>query len=154
MKFRFLALVVVATMAGVASAHVLKPISEPIGALPPSSVQSQSRSLALPPKVSALPVRSAVASDATRQPIPLLLAARRPVVPDVETAWDPVSMDTKAAPAGKMTETAAKAAMEADGYKGVRVLSQGPDGVWSASALRGQTEVRLSVNSTGDVSAD
>ncbi|MDI1284507.1 MAG: hypothetical protein PSV46_08925 [Reyranella sp.] len=152
MKFKFLALALVATIAGATSAQVLKPIPEPAGALPPS--ESQRRSLAIPAKVSAAPVRSAVASDVTRPPVPLLLAARRAVVPAIEAALDPVPMNTDAAPPGKMTGAAAKAAMEADGYKGIRALSQGPDGVWSASALRGQTEVRLSVNSTGNVSAN
>jgi hypothetical protein len=52
-----------------------------------------------------------------------------------------------------MSETAAKAAIEADGYKGVRALARGSDGVWRASALRGQTEVLLSVSPTGSVSA-
>jgi hypothetical protein len=53
-----------------------------------------------------------------------------------------------------MSATAAKAAIEADGYKGVRALVRGSDGVWKASALRGQTEVLLSVSPTGGVSAN
>ena len=53
-----------------------------------------------------------------------------------------------------MSEAAAKAAIEADGYKGVRALARGSDGVWKASALRGQTEVQLSVGPTGSVSAN
>ena len=53
-----------------------------------------------------------------------------------------------------MSATAAKAAIEADGYKGVRALARGADGVWKASALRGQTEVLLSVSPTGGVSAN
>jgi hypothetical protein len=57
------------------------------------------------------------------------------------------------APPGNMSEAAAKAAIEADGYKGVRALARGSDGVWKASALRGQTEVLLSVGPTGSVSA-
>jgi hypothetical protein len=154
MKFRFLALALVATMAGVAGMYILKPAPESIGALRPAGVQLQPRSVAVPPKVSAVPLRSAVASDAARPPVPLLLALRRPVVPAVEAASEPFPMNTDAAPPGKMTGTAAKAAMEADGYKGVRALSEGPDGVWTASALRGQIEVRLSVNSTGNVSAN
>ena len=53
-----------------------------------------------------------------------------------------------------MSEAAAKAAIEADGYKGVRALARGSDGVWKASALRGGTEVLLSVGLTGRVSAN
>ena len=54
-------------------------------------------------------------------------------------------------PAG---EKAARAAIEADGYKGVTVLRKGANGVWHASALRGKTTVMLRVDSSGSVSAD
>jgi hypothetical protein len=53
-----------------------------------------------------------------------------------------------------MSEAAAKAAIEADGYKGVRALARESDGVWKAIALRGQTEVTSSVGPTGSVSAN
>jgi hypothetical protein len=52
-----------------------------------------------------------------------------------------------------MTEASAKAAIEADGYKGVRARTRESNGVWNASALRGQAEVLLSVGPTGSVSA-
>lgn len=47
-------------------------------------------------------------------------------------------------------ENAARAAVEADGYKNVRIVSKG-DGVWRAKALRGKTEVLLIVDSNGSV---
>ena len=50
-------------------------------------------------------------------------------------------------PAG---ENAARAAIEADGYRSVRIVSKG-DGVWHAKALRGKTEVLLIVDSNGSV---
>ena len=59
--------------------------------------------------------------------------------------------DGSADPAG---EKAARAAIEADGYKGVTVLRKGANGVWHASALRGKTTVMLRVDSSGSVSAD
>jgi hypothetical protein len=59
--------------------------------------------------------------------------------------------ETSADPAG---ENAARAAIEADGYKGVKVLRKGANGVWYASALRGKTTVMLTVDSGGSVSAD
>ncbi|MCA0304988.1 MAG: hypothetical protein LCH95_21485 [Proteobacteria bacterium] len=49
---------------------------------------------------------------------------------------------------------AARAAAEADGYRGVRVLRRGPDGSWRASGLRGRTTVMLTVDASGSVSAD
>ena len=65
--------------------------------------------------------------------------------------FDPARL--AAEPPSKMTEMTAKAAIEADGYKGVRALSRGPDGVWKAWARRGETDVMVRVDSTGDVSA-
>lgn len=59
--------------------------------------------------------------------------------------------ETSADPAG---ENAARAAIEADGYKGVKVLRKGANGVWHASALRGKTTVMLTVDAGGSVSAD
>lgn len=59
--------------------------------------------------------------------------------------------DASSDPAG---EKAARAAIEADGYKGVTVLRKGANGVWHASALRGKTTVMLTVDGSGSVSAD
>jgi hypothetical protein len=59
--------------------------------------------------------------------------------------------ETSSDPAG---EKAARAAIEADGYKGVTVLRKGANGVWHASALRGKTTVMLTVDGSGGVSAD
>lgn len=59
--------------------------------------------------------------------------------------------ETSADPAG---ENAARAAIEADGYRGVKVLRKGANGVWHASALRGKTTVMLTVDAGGSVSAD
>jgi hypothetical protein len=59
--------------------------------------------------------------------------------------------ETSPDPAG---ENAARAAIEADGYKGVKVLRKGANGVWHASALRGKTTVMLTVDASGGVSAD
>jgi hypothetical protein len=59
--------------------------------------------------------------------------------------------ETASDPAG---EKAARAAIEADGYKGVTVLRKGTNGVWHASALRGKTTVMLTVDGSGSVSAD
>lgn len=52
------------------------------------------------------------------------------------------------------SEAKAKAAIEADGYKGVTVLRKSQNGVWHAKALRGKTEVMLTVDASGSVAAD
>jgi hypothetical protein len=153
MKFRFLALGLLATTASVASAHVFVPLPARTAALARSTEQSRPPLMALPTHESALPARSAPSLDATRPPVPVLFAHRRSFVPANEAAstLSPSVADT--ARPGNMSEAAAKAAIEADGYKGVRALARVSDGVWKASALRGQTEVLLSVGPTGSVSA-
>ena len=53
-----------------------------------------------------------------------------------------------------LDKKAAKAAIEADGYKRANVLGKGADGSWRAKAYRGSTEVQLTVDGTGRVSVD
>lgn len=98
---------------------------------------------------------------AGRPPVPLLLtnrpapianagamemASRDPTPP----AAGAVSPDLKGA---KAQDGFAKTAIELDGYKGVKGLTQGDDGVWRGRALRGLTEVAISVDASGNVSA-
>ena len=104
------------------------------------------------------------ASVETRQaPVPFQLKPRPPVnlppVADKDKATEAKVTgqagdkpgETFADPAG---ENAARAAIEADGYKSVKVLRKGANGVWHASALRGKTTVMLTVDASGGVSAD
>jgi hypothetical protein len=104
------------------------------------------------------------ASVETRQaPVPFQPKPRPPVnlppVADKDKATEAKATgqagdkpgETSADPAG---ENAARAAIEADGYKGVKVLRKGANGVWHASALRGKTTVMLTVDASGGVSAD
>jgi len=51
----------------------------------------------------------------------------------------------------QFSETAVRASIQADGYKGVQVLRKGVNGVWHAKAMRGTTEVLLVVDSSGNV---
>ena len=155
MKIRFLALGLLAMIASVASAHVLMPLPEErIRALPPATEQTPPQSTASLPGVSGSPIRNASPSNAARAPVPVRHAHRAEFVPAAEAASPSSPPGADPELTGKMTEAAAKAAMEADGYKAIRALARGPDGVWTASALRGQTEVRLSVGPTGSVSAN
>lgn len=104
------------------------------------------------------------ASVETRQaPVPFQLKPRPPVnlppVADKDKATEAKATgqagdkpgETSPDPAG---EKAARAAIEADGYKGVTILRKGANGVWHASALRGKTTVMLTVDGRGGVSAD
>ena len=154
MKFRLLALGLLATTASVAAAHaLLMPLPERTGALARSTEQSRPTRIALPTHASTLPAPSPPSLDATRPPVPVFLSQRRPFVPASEAASTSPSA-AATAPPGTVSEAAAKAAIEADGYKGVGALARGSDGVWKATALRGQTEVQLSVGPTGRVSAN
>jgi hypothetical protein len=146
MKTRFLALGLLAMTASVASAHVFIP--------PHAAEQSQPPVMALPTHASALPARSPPSLDATRPPVPVHFSHRRPFVPANEAVSTLSPSAAVTAPPVSMSATAAKAAIEADGYTGVRALARGSDGVWKATALRGQTEVLLSVGPTGSVSAN
>jgi hypothetical protein len=154
MKFSFLALGLLATTASVASAHVFMPLPETTGALARSPEQAGPPLTALPTKVWVLPARSASSLDATRPPVPVVFSPRRSFVPANDAASAPSPSGAAAMQPVAMTEAAAKAAIEADGYKGVRALARGSDGVWKASALRGEAEVQLSVGPTGRVSAN
>jgi hypothetical protein len=49
---------------------------------------------------------------------------------------------------------AAKAAIEQDGYRNVRALVKGADGTWRGRAMRGSTEIAVTVDAGGSVSAD
>lgn len=51
-------------------------------------------------------------------------------------------------------DSRAKQAIELDGYKNVRGLEKGPDGVWRGRAMRGRTEIAVRVDSSGNVSAE
>lgn len=51
-------------------------------------------------------------------------------------------------------DSSAKASIELDGYKNVRGLVQTPDGIWHGRAMRGRTEIAVSVSPDGSVSQD
>jgi len=47
----------------------------------------------------------------------------------------------------------ARQAIENDGYKDVQDVAKGSDGLWHARAMRGDTQVQVTVDRTGQVSA-
>ena len=59
------------------------------------------------------------------------------------------------APAPRLTGAAgtAQRRIEMDGYKNVQGIAQGSDGLWHGRALRGNTEVQVTVDRAGNVSA-
>ena len=167
MKKRGLLILALAmTVAGVASANVFTPV--------PRDPAPRASALAMPaPAVARSPVAPVTASvapapgakkpsiEVRQAPVPLLMKARPPVdLPAANAGVDTASLAEPPAKAGeesadnKLGEISAKAAIEADGYKGVRVLRQGVNGIWHARALRGSAEVMLTVDGQGNVTAD
>ena len=59
------------------------------------------------------------------------------------------------APAQRLTGAAgiAQHRIEQDGYKNARNLQMGADGLWHGTAMRGNTQVQVSVDRAGRVSA-
>lgn len=164
MKFRIFAFSIAATAASVASAHMLVPNSAAVGASSRHETPSQpalqshaqppSQPITGPAEIAPAPVpKRSAASTSTRPPVPLLVSRKPTFVPPPGAEDAPAPVDKAAAPVDG-TETMARAAIEADGYKAVRSLSRGSDGLWHAKALRGATEVALSVDRDGRVSAD
>ena len=128
-----------------------------------------------PPRTASAPTAAPAAGaqkpliEMRQAPVPLLVKPRPAVnLPAADAkSTDAKSTDAKTtdAKAGETppdqpatddstAEKAAKAAIEADGYKGVKVLRKGANGVWHATALRGRTTVMLTVDAGGSVTAD
>jgi hypothetical protein len=88
-----------------------------------------------------------------RPPVPFLRQPRR-------VSTSPAQPETPEATAEEDEEAdaldmeAAKAAIERDGYKRVKILDKAGNGGWRAKAYRGVAEVFLKVDSHGAVSAE
>ncbi|MFI5029465.1 MAG: hypothetical protein ACHQPH_02065 [Reyranellales bacterium] len=109
------------------------------------------------------PVISALATS--RPPVPLV----RPqptsfFTPTVQDSGTSTSAGTPADPAQAQTaalttdqpsgnDADARKAIEFDGYKNVHGIVKDPDGTWHARAMRGRTEIAVTVDATGNVSA-
>lgn len=92
-----------------------------------------------------------------KAPVPLHLKEKPPVVlPPVAQTASTASAAPQPATAGPEGEggSFAKGAIEADGYKFVKNMGPGRDGTWRARALRGKTEIMVTVDREGRVSAD
>lgn len=142
MKLALLVLASVAVIGGTASAALFVAPSEHT---PPT------------PASAAAVVPPAKAPEPARKPAPVLEAKRDPVpilyVP--KAAYVPPSAQEPQAPrvTDGMSEAAARAAIAADGYKAVRGLTKA-NGKWTARAMRGDTEVGVTVAADGSVGAD
>lgn len=166
MKRGILFVAVAMTVAGVASAGVFSATSSPVAPLPQSR---EAATIANPVRAPApttpgakrapAPVVQKASVESRKPPVPLQVKPRPPVnVPAVDAGAKPgeaaAPQEAVVATSDAFNEKAAKAAIEADGYKGVRVLRKGVNGVWHATAMRGQTVVPVVVDPSGSVSAE
>ena len=151
------------SLTGAASANLFT-TSAPAPAPQPSGREQPAVALAAPvadsparpvATQSSAPVQRA-SVDVRQAPVPMQPKPRAPVA----SAWDnPNEFYAKAqalgarpsAPSDRTGENAARAAIEADGYKGVQDFRRGDNGVWHAKALRGRTVVQLTVDARGAV---
>jgi hypothetical protein len=102
---------------------------------------------------------SSGAIEMRRAPVPFvreIMTTPRPPVPTVEPASRPTGGAGAEEPPARdaLRAEGAKAAVEADGYKRATVLGPGPSGTWRVKAYRGNTEVVVTVDNTGSVTAD
>lgn len=114
----------------------------------PERAPTPPRPTVLEPPVVSRATTVSVDLPVNQPPIPFVRGARPlPIAPAAE-----VPLDEAALPQPGLDRSAVKAAIEADGYKGVDVLAREADGTWSAKAYRGATEVQVTVDGAGRVS--
>ena len=96
--------------------------------------------------------------EARRAPVPLVRTVRpSTVTPNVVNDLTPPAeqkAEDEQKVQGDLDKQAARAAVEADGYKRATLVSKASNGSWRAKAYRGTTEVWLTVDGTGRVSLD
>jgi hypothetical protein len=90
--------------------------------------------------------------EARRDPVPIVRNIRVPSASSSPT--DKPAAGSEQPAQDDLDRRAAKAAVEADGYKRVTVLGKAGNGAWRAKGYRGTTEVLLTVDGTGRVSMD
>jgi hypothetical protein len=152
MKLGFLVLAMAVTTALLAIVHISEPATGDFAAGSLARQPFPASIIATPPNVAEPgPAAEQRPSLQIRQaPVPLLMKARTPIEVDL---GDAASISAPP-PRSDIADGVAKAFIEADGYKSVSVLSRGQDGVWRAKALRGTTEVLITVDAQGNVSAN
>jgi hypothetical protein len=149
------------SMTGAASANLfttpaLPPAQPTVREKPAIVAGAPVPSPAMPAPAQLSPPLQRASVDVRQAPVPMQPKLRAPV----SSAWDnPNEFYAKAqalvarpaAASERSGENAARAAIEADGYKSVQELRRGENGVWHAKAFRGRTEVRLTVDTRGAV---
>ena len=140
------ALLSVTVLVALVATFAFAPTAEPM----PRSVASRPT----PSDVAAVPpvIAASYALPSQQPPVPLVRTQR--ALPATATSPEARPNQAEVQLQDGSDRTAAKTAIEADGYKGVTVLGKKADGTWRAKAYRGKTEVQVTVDGTGRVSAE
>jgi hypothetical protein len=141
----------VVVLAGLVGTFVLAPAPEPRPDAPRPPPSATADVAAVSPTVSPASTAS-YALPSRHPPVPLMRAQRASLV--TVAPLDARAYEAEGQTQDALNRTAAKSAIEADGYKGVTVLGKGADGTWRAKAYRGNTEVQVTVDGTGRVSIE
>ncbi|MGE5149745.1 MAG: hypothetical protein ACM3II_06445 [Rhodospirillaceae bacterium] len=124
---------------------------------PPSAPPSAPKAQAAVP----LPKPAAPAVVANHPPVPLVRPQPTSYFTPAPTAdsnpSDPAPAQTGALATDQPAagdDAEARRAIEFDGYKNVHAIVKGSDGMWHARAMRGRAEIAVTVDATGNVSAE
>jgi hypothetical protein len=132
-----------------------------LGTLPTTALSADT-----PPVVNSNATGSPGSLEMRRAPVPFVRRAGAPAptpIPTVEPPLppsnatdepEPAVSPTEPPPRAELTGAAAKAAVEADGYKRVTVLERKSNGTWRVKAYRGATEVVVTVDGAGAVTTE
>ena len=149
MKRGVFAVTMTVMVVGVASALAFAPAAQPVSQSTPRPAAAEAAAPVVAQLAQAKPTL-----EARQAPVPLLMKPRTPVELPTATATDGAAAPPPQQAATAGGENSAKAAIEADGYKGVKVLRKAADGRWYAEAMRGNTKVLLTVDADGSVAAE
>jgi hypothetical protein len=142
-----------ALLAAVAVAHVTAPLPDggPFQASAKAATASDATVSSIPRSGGDTSVSKSLV-EVRQAPVPLLIRERPPSIlsQPAESAAVAVPTVVSDVEGGNF----ARSAIEADGYRGVKNVVAGSDGTWRARALRGKTEVVLTVDREGRVSAE
>ena len=122
---------------------------------PPASEAANPAVALAPTMAPTLAPRTRISS--VKPPVPLRTDRHATYwVEDPQRPTAPTTEDAAALQPGKKatSDAAAKAMIEADGYKNARSLVQGPDGSWRGLAMRGTLEIAISLDANGRVLAE
>lgn len=147
------------------------PQAQPVATKPPAAPAAAPSAMPSAPS-GVTKISTAPQPELQRPPVPYLHAARPPVPVKEEASADKsdktadkttekpadtaTAPSTAPMPAAEDQEGArlARSAIERDGYRKVKVVSKSADGSWRGRAMRGSTEVGVTVDAEGNVRVD